>query len=173
MGYWFSGSFLREIDETLDVAYYFIISENKDAGQKNLTNWFRYNKAPKHHTCREAISKWKSSINSDHNEAYNRSLMNELYDKKSKWIHPTLNPIREIMIFEEFDGKIITKGYDYKSCGYERKLNELAHFFRSSIWTTYQFFFLCFHDRMPLEDEDKILILRYNKLFQQLDLIDW
>lgn len=169
IGYWFSGSFLREIDETLDVAHYFTIAENTDAGQNHLKKWFRLNKAPKHKLCREAISKWQSS----HSEADYRSLMNELYDKKSKWIHPTLNSIRELMIFEESDGKLITKDYDYKSCGYERKLIEFTHFFRSSIWSSYQGFMFCFHDKMPLEDADKKIILSYNKLFQKLDSIDW
>lgn len=173
-GYWFSGSFLREIDETLDVAHYFIIAENTDTGQKNLKKWFRLNKAPKHKVCRETISKYQSLINPNHNEDNNRSLMNELYDKKSKWVHPTLNAIREIMIFKECDGKLSTAGYDYRSCTFERKLNELTHFFRSSIWTAYQVFFFCFFKKMPLKQEDKDIILRYNRLFNEIESsIDW
>ncbi|MFZ0050689.1 MAG: hypothetical protein WAK96_02855 [Desulfobaccales bacterium] len=175
LGYWYSGSFLREIDETLDVAHYFTIAENTGHGQKYLKNWFRLNKAPKHKVCRDAISKWESSINPNLSETNWRSLKNELYAKKSKWIHPTLNSIRELMIVEEHNGRLTVKGYDYKSCGYERKLIELTHFFRSSIWTAYQVFIRCFHDKIPLDEADKNIIKNYNKLFKILDIKfhDW
>jgi len=76
-GQWFSGSFLREIDETLDLAHYFIIAENTTAGKKHLRNWFRLNKAPKNKTCREVISKWEYSINSQHSEADNYIIKNQ------------------------------------------------------------------------------------------------
>ena len=169
VGQWFSGSFLREIDETLDLAHYFIIAENATAGKKHLRNWFRLNKAPKNKTCREAISKWEYSINPQHSEADYKILHNELYYKKSKWIHPTLNLIREGIIFEESNGEVIAKGFDYRTCGYERKLFEYTQFLKSSIWSAYQDFMICFRDKMPLEKADIEFILDYDKLFNNLD----
>jgi len=166
-GQWFSGSFLREIDETLDLAHYFIIAENTTAGEKHLRDWFKLNKAPKNQICREAISKWEYSTNPDHSEADYKILHNELYYKKSKWIHPTLNIIREVIVFEESNGEIIAKGFDYRICGYERTLFEYTQFFKSSIWSTYQDFMLCFRDKMPLEKADIEFILGYDKLFNE------
>ena len=173
LGHWFSGSFLREIDETMDVAHYFIIVENTPTGQTHLKKWFRANRAPEHYVCREAISEWEASINPDHSEADYRYVKNELYHKKSKWIHPTLNSIREMFIFNEINGKLTVNGFDYATCRYERKLFEFAHFFKSSIWSAYQVFMFCFHDIMPLEQPDVEFILKYDKLFQRLDTIEW
>ena len=167
-GQWFSGSFLREIDETLDLAHYFIIAENTTAGKKHLRNWFRLNKAPKNKTCREAISKWEYSINSQHSEADYKILHDELYYKKSKWIHPTLNIIREAIVFEESNGKVTAKGFDYRTCGYERKLFEYTQFLKSSIWSSYQDFMICFRDKMPLEKADIEFILDYDNLFNTM-----
>ena len=173
LGFWFSGSHLREIDETMDIAQYFIIEENTQTGQNHIRNWFRANKSPKHQICRDSISKWDASINPEHSEEYYKNLKNEIYNKKSKYIHPTLNSIRELFILDEFNGQMKLIGFDYENCKYERKLYELAHFFRSSIWSSYQVFLFCFKDRMPLEKTDAELILKYNKLFEKLDSIEW
>lgn len=172
-GRWFSGSFLREIDETLDVAHYFVIMENTDSGKKHLKNWFRANETPKHQICRDAISKWEVSIDPNYSEDVYSSLKNELYHKKSKWIHPTINLIRELFIFNESDDKLSVGGFDYSICKYERKLFELTRFFESSIWSAYQGFLFCFHDKLQLEEKDIELILNYNRLFERLDAIEW
>lgn len=174
--YWFAGNMLRDIDETLDVALYFIVSEKTSSGKKNLEKWFRSNIAPKHMDCRDVISQWQTKINPEHDKENNESLMNELYHKKSKWIHPTLNSIRDIVIYEVDDQKVKVTGFDYGVCTYERRLHELTHFFRHSIWTTFQLFMLCFRHSMPLEKEDIELLLGYDKLFQKLDAVhadDW
>lgn len=170
--YWFAGNILRDIDETLDVALYFIISEATPSGKKNLKKWFRANKAPKHMICREVIAEWQTSINPEHDKEDNKSLMNELYQKKSKWIHPTLNSIRDIINYEIDNDKVKVNGFDYGVCTYERRLYELAQFFRSSIWSTFQLFMLCFRHSLPLEREDIELLLGYDKLFQKLDAIN-
>lgn len=173
VGHWFSGSFLREIDETMDVAHYFIIVEKTPMGKTHLKNWFRANRTPEHSVCRKAISGWETLINPAYSEADCRDVKNELYHKKSKWIHPTLNSIRELIILDESNGKLTVNGFDYAICRYERKLFEYAHFFRSSIWSAYQTFMFCFHDKMPLEQPDKEVIRKYNDLFQRLDAIEW
>lgn len=166
---------LRDIDETLDVALYFIISESTTVGQKNLKKWFRANEAPKHMICREVIAEWKAAINPEYDKENNKSLMNELYHKKSKWVHPTLNSIRDIIRYNISNDKIRVEGFDYHVCSYERRLYELAQFFRASIWSSFQIFFLCFRLSMPMDKEDIELLLNYDKLFQKLDAIntDW
>ena len=166
-GQWCFGSFLREIDETLDTAYYFIIMEETSSGKNDLKNWFRLDKVPKNKTCREAISKQESLINPIYNENDNKNLKAEIYYKKSKLVHPILNPIREFIIFEESDGELTAKSFYYKSCNYERKLFEYTQFFKSSIWSAYQDFILCFRDKMPLEKADIEFILGYDKLFNE------
>jgi 5-bromo-4-chloroindolyl phosphate hydrolysis protein len=157
----------------MDVAHYFIIVENTPIGQTHLKRWFRVDRVPEHYVCREAISEWEASINPDHNKADYRYVKDELYHKKSKWIHPTLNSIREMFIFNELNGKLSVNGFNYSTCKYERKLVEYAHFFKSSIWSAYQVFMFCFRNSMPLEQRDIEFILEYDKLFQQLDTIEW
>ena len=173
--YWFAGTMLRDIDETLDVALYFIISESTALGQKNLKKWFRANEAPKHKICREAIAEWETAINPEHDKENNKSLMNELYHKKSKWTHPTLSSILDIIKYNISNGKIKVEGFDYHVCSYERRLYELTQFFRSSIWSSFQIFLICFRHSIPMEKEDIELWLGYNKLFLKLDVInaDW
>lgn len=173
--YWFAGTMLRDIDESLDVALYFIVSESTPTGQKSLKKWFRANEAPKHMICREVIAEWKTAINPEHGKENNRSLMNELYHKKSKWTHPTLNSIRDLIKYNINDGKIRVEGFDYHLCSYERRLYELAQFFRSSIWSSFQLFLICFRHSMPLDKEDIDFLLGYDKLFLKLDVInaDW
>lgn len=174
--YWFAGNMLRDIDETLDVALYFIVSEETPSGKRNLEKWFRSNIAPKHMICRDVISQWKTRINPEYDKENNESLMMELYHKKSKWIHPTFSSIRDIVIYEVDDNKVKVTGFDYGACTYERRLHELTHFFRHSIWTAFQFFMLCFRHSMPLEKKDIDSLLGYDKLFQEKDVIhadDW
>ncbi len=173
--YWFAGNMLRDIDETLDVALYFIISEATPSGKKNLAKWFRSNETPKHMICRDVIAEWGAAINPEHDKENNKALMNELYHKKSKWIHPTLNSICDIINYEIDNDKVKVTSFDYDACTYDRRLYELTQFFRSSIWSTFQSFMLCFRYSLPLEKEDIELLLGYDKLFQKLDAInaDW
>ncbi len=167
-GFWYCGSLLREIDETLDVAQYFIITKDTEAGRRALHGWFRQNIVPKHVTCREAISKYMASLIGDFDDKNHQDLMNELYQKKSKWTHPTYSTIREVT---EYDiGQTINiKSIDYGPCLFELKVYELAHFYRSSIWSSFQAFLLCFKDELPLDSDDVDLILKYDKLFQGWD----
>ena len=74
-GYWYVGSMLREIDETLDVAFYFILSNNKDSGKSDLRKWFRLGYSPIHSKCRETIAEWHSQLDSSINQENHRILM--------------------------------------------------------------------------------------------------
>ena len=75
-GYWYCGSVLRDIDETLDVALYFVLSNNTAGGEKARRCWFRQNMVPKHAVCRAYISKWQASLDVGPNEDEFRELMN-------------------------------------------------------------------------------------------------
>src|SRR5208337_2102216 len=155
---------IREIDEAVDVALYFIIEEKTDTGIKSLKKWFRLNEAPSHSKCREAIAQWENMINPLYSKESNLLLMKSIYGMKSKWTHPTYNVINEIMIFD-FNNNGCTVNFEYKECTYQRKLYELTDFFKSSIWTAFQVFSLCFSNNLPLEKDDVELLDKYNIVF--------
>lgn len=167
-GYWYTGAIMREIDEVVDVAHYFIATENTEKGKHALIKWFRQNKAPKHNTCRKELAKWHAKLDPERAEKEYEALLNELYQKKSKWVHPTFSAIREVTGFRIND-RVTIDSIDYGICSREYKLLELVDFFRSSIWTCFQSFGLCFKDRLPLTIEDVDLLLAYDKLFSQLE----
>lgn len=170
-GYWNSGSLLREIDECLDVAKFFVITKGTSKGEKTLRQWFRQNRAPKHEDCRKEIAARMASIVREFDAEQHCELLNELYQKKSKFTHPTYATIREVAKYKA-DGVILVEEVDYGPCSYERKLHKLTHFFRSSIWSSFQTFLACFHE-LPLLEEDIKYLLNYDKKFKEWDSISW
>lgn len=170
--YWTSGSLLREIDECLNVAEYFVLTKTTPKGQKALHQWFRENRAPKHEECRKEIAKRIAVLDKDINEEQHRELLNELYQKKSKFTHPTYATVREVTKYA-VNGTPLVVQIDYGPCGYERKLHELTHFFRSSIWSSFQTFFACFALELPLLEEDIEYLRNYDKKFQEWNLVPW
>lgn len=170
-GFWYGGSVIREIDEALDLAQYFVICENTAKGKDHLYQWFRNNRAPQHFVCREAISKHMAKVVNE-NEIFFQELMNELYQSKSKWTHPTYSSIREITQFDTSYGVTI-KSIEYGGISFETKLIELTHFFRSSIWSAFQYFQLCFSIGLPLTAAENNFLEEYNKYFQQPEFHTW
>lgn len=165
-GYWYTGANLREIDEVVDVAHYFVVTEGTEKDKNAVRRWFRQNKAPKHSACRRALAEYSASLNPEYRAENQEALLNEQYQKKSKWVHPTFSAIREVTKFVVKD-RITIDSIDYESCSREYKLEELIDFYRSSIWTCFQTFFLCFKHTLPLTDEDSNLLLAYDKLFHE------
>ena len=161
-----AGTLLRIIDETIDVAEYFIFSEGTEKGDLDLKIWFREDVSPKNFICREELSKYTSSIIQNKPEA-NKELMNTLYHLKSKMIHPTRSIILESLIYSEKEGILLPNSFDYKKCSYARKIYELTKFFESSIWTAFQGFFMCFHEKMPLEKDDKDILISFNDKYEK------
>jgi hypothetical protein len=165
LGHWYSGSLLRDVDECLDLAHYFSISKGTAAGEAARLRWFRQNVAPSHSTCRDAISRWQASLFGTEADNH-RELMKEVYRKKSRWTHPTYLVIREVASFDVAEMPVLTS-VDYGPCAYERKLLELAEFFRSTIWNTFQCLFICFHADLALTDEDILLLREYDRKFER------
>ena len=161
-----AGSLLRIIDETIDVAEYFIISEDTEKGDLDLKKWFREDVSPMHSICREELSKDMSSIIQNKPKA-NEELMKTLYQLKSKMIHPTRSIILEGLIYSGKKGISLPNSFDYKRCSYARRLYKLVEFFKSSIWTAFQGFFICFHEKMPLEKGDKDILISFNDKYEK------
>ena len=162
-GHWYSGALIRDVDEGLELAHYFAITKDTGAGARNLLRWFRENEAPSNATCREAISKHRASLEIGASEQEHLELMRELYRKKSKWVHPTFAAIREVTQFQP--GSRAVLAIDYGPCDYEGKLLELTAFFRSTVWSTYQTLFLCFHYTLTLCEKDRSALGGYDKMF--------
>jgi len=161
-----TGSLLRIIDETIDVAEYFIISEDTEKGDLDLKKWFREDVSPMHSICREELSKNMSSIIQNKPKA-NEELMKTLYHLKSKMIHPTRNVILESLIYSEKEGILLPNSFEYKRCSYARRVYKLVEFFKSSIWTAFQGFLYCFDKKMPLEDSDKVVLMSFDNKYKK------
>lgn len=164
-GYWYSGSMLRVIDECLDLANFFQITSATQEGKVARNKWFRANDAPSHSVCREAIAQRHAALLGEANPDYHLELMREIYRKKSKWIHPTFLAIREVAEYAENDSsKLIS--VDYGPCLYEYKLLELADFFQSSIWSTFQTMWITFDHLFTVAPEDIEIFQHYDLLFK-------
>ena len=161
-----AGSLLRIIDETIDVAEYFIISEGTEKGDLKLKKWFREDVSPSNSICREELSKNMSSIIQNKPKA-NEELMKTLYHLKSKMIHPTRNVILESLIYSEKEGISLPNSFEYKRCSYARRVYKLVEFFKSSIWTAFQGFLYCFDKKMPLGKDDKDILMSFDNKYNK------
>jgi hypothetical protein len=163
--YWYSGSLLREIDESLFLAETFVTDKDNPKTKEALHKWFRENNAPSNSVCRKLLAKKMSSADVTFKEEENKSIMDEIYDKKSKFTHPTYNVIKEITKYKITPNEIpVIEELTYGPCNNEEKLLELTVLFKSSIWTTVQSFLFCFHN-LPLKEDDRKDLKDLNKKF--------
>jgi len=168
-GYWYVGSMLREIDETLDVAFYFILSGDKCSDTSDLKKWFRLGRSPSHSKCRIKIAEWHSQLTPSISQENYRVLMSSLYGIKSKFTHPTFQSIRDSSVMSYANGKVTIDKLCYGKTSRQKRLWELTHFTKSSIWTCFQQFMLIFIHSMPLIQKDIDFLLEYDKKFIELD----
>lgn len=161
-----AGSLLRIIDETIDVARYFIFSEDTEKGDSDLKKWFREDISPSHSICRKELSKETSSFIQNKPKA-NEELMKTLYDLKSRMIHPTRNVILESLIYSKKEEMSLPNSFEYKRCSYARRIYEHVVFFKSSILTAYQEFYFCFYKKMPLEKDDKDILMSFDNKYNK------
>ena len=153
-GYWNAGLVLRQIDEAVQVAEYFSTCEPTPQLRRAVLRWFRENRTPRPADIRRAIADRAIAEIGEEEAKRHLSTMDELYELKSKWVHPAFSPIRETFRTFPIEGTAAVVGFDYGPCSYPRKLHELTLFYRSSIWTAAQGFILCFERQMPLDPED-------------------
>jgi hypothetical protein len=151
--YWHWTSLLREINEGIILAEYFITEGDSPKGKDYLHKWFRQNYAPKDSVCRDALAASYAAANTDYTKENHLSLLEELYGKKSKLTHQTFRSIREITKFKVIDGNVVIDRLEYGPIGYQRKLLELTVFFRSNLITCFSAFKACFKS-LPLSKED-------------------
>ena len=164
-----SSLFLRLIDETIDLAEYFINTESTENGKEDLKKWFKENIAPSHYKCRQVNSRALSQLLGGEIEELHEESMFDLYQAKSKSIHPTFaETIMTLFKPAIAHGKIISQNFEYAESSNFRELYELTVFFQSSIWSTIQSFMLCFKERMPLKDQDVEMLINLDRLFNQL-----
>jgi len=163
-GFYYAGSMLREIDETLDVALYFILSKDKDTGKNDLMKWYRVGFSPSHSKCRKTIAEATKNKTFDF-----EFLMSTIYGKKSAFIHPTFHSIRDCCIISFENERVLLKNLCYGISLRQERLYELAHFARSSIWTCFQQFLFIFVSSMPLNQSDIDYLVEYDRIFREWD----
>lgn len=151
--YWHWGSQLREIDEGLTLAEYFITAGDSPKGSNYLHKWFRQNYAPKDSACRDLISESLTITDPSYTKENNLALMEEIYEKKSKLTHQTFRSIREVTKFKILNGIALIAQVEYGPVRYQKKLLELTVFFRSNLLTCFPTFLKCFQG-LPLSKED-------------------
>ena len=165
---YYASPLMRLIDETIDLAEYFIITENTKTGRDHLSAWFRENKSPSHLICRKVISKFMGSLLGKEVPEIHEETMSDLYGAKSKSIHPIYNEILMVSFNPKIEKrKLMTMSFNYEQCTNFRALFELSEFFQSSIWSAVQGLLLCFQDKMPLTDEDKATLISLNEQFDK------
>ena len=165
---YYASPLMRLIDETIDLAEYFIITENTKTGRDHLSAWFRENKSPSHFTCRKTISKFLGSLLGKDIPEIHEETMFDLYGAESKSIHPIYNEILLVSFNPKIEErKIMTMSFNYDQCTNFRALFELSEFFQSSIWNAVQGLLLCFQDTMPLTDKDKAILISFNEQFDK------
>jgi len=164
-GYWNAGIVLRQIDEAIQVAEYFSASESTPEYQRDVERWFRENRSPQPSNMRKAAAKRLGDLMGQDQGERHHYVMNELYDLKSKWIHPTFSPVRETLHTAPKDHQAVVVGFDYEGSTFPRKLHEITLFYRSSIWTAVQGFMLSFQHQIPLDPVDAEELLALNRKF--------
>jgi hypothetical protein len=107
-----------------------------------------------------------AQINPEFSAENQKGLMDELYNKKSKWIHPNFNSIREALVTKPSISVVEFTGFDYDHCSNPRKIYELTLFFRSSIWSTFQGFYMSFVPNNFVDEADKRLLLEILRHFR-------
>jgi hypothetical protein len=164
-GYFHSNVLFRPIDELIDVALYFIVTENTDRGERHLKEWFREDKSPEPRICRLENARYLNSIVEERTTSSQKELTDNLYHLKSKWVHPSLSEIADIFPLKILKGNLEQKAFDYRKCSFPRKILEMTEFFQSSIWTAFQSFYFCFHEKLPLSQDEKDILYKQNKIF--------
>jgi len=165
--YWYSSLLLRPIDEAIDLAEYFLITENTDIGKKHLKAWFRENKAPPHSICRKTISKYMGTLLGKGTTGIHEETLADLYGSKSKPVHPTHHEILMVLFKPRIRNRqFVSNDFDYGPCSNLRELFELSLFFQSSIWSTVQGFLFCFQEKLPLSKSDTEILFSLNKKFE-------
>lgn len=152
--YWYWGSLLREIDECLAVAEYFVIRSNTAEGESALHKWFRQNYAPTHSVCRDAIAANMHSIDDTFSKEENYEIIFELYQKKSKFTHPTYLIVREVTKYQlDSNNNPIVGTIEYGIYDNQIKHHEITEFFKSQILSSILTFRTCFRN-LPLDVDD-------------------
>jgi hypothetical protein len=165
--YWHWTPQIREINEGIILAEYFITEGDSTKGKEHLHQWFRENYAPKDLICRKALSTTYAAANSEYTAENHLGLMDELYEKKSKLTHQTFRSIREITKFKLVDGDVIIDRVEYGPIRYQRKLLDMAVFFRSNLITCISAFLACFKN-LPLNKSDADELIKIvKKLFAE------
>ena len=132
-GHYYALSMMRDIDECLDLAHYFRVTENSERGKRVLRRWFREGQWPSHRECRKSIAKSMSETVGMAASKHS-ALHAEIYRKKSRHIHPSFLAIRDVTGFGTDQSGHTTVDYvTYGPDAQERRLWEAMVFFRASV----------------------------------------
>lgn len=164
--FWDALILFRPIDEAVELAQYFILTESSLHGSEHLRRWFRENYSPKNEKCRKAIGEYMDSVFPPQpGQKPFKAVMEELHYKKSKAIHHAHHDSMETYRAKIDNGKLTGLGFDYGPCSYPQKMPEVTELFQSSIWTAVQGFVVCFKGRLPLRQEHIDKLMALDKLF--------
>jgi hypothetical protein len=153
--YWETMTLIRPINEAADLAKYFIIEKDSEQGRKHILEWFRENKSPAHSVIRSSIETYAAKYLPKGINFLFPGLMGQLYHTTSKPIHIAHHNIMEIYIAEVDDNDTLKGvGFDYASCSYPRKINDLVEYIPSVCLAVVNSFIICFHIAHPLINSD-------------------
>lgn len=164
--FWDAVILFRPIDEAVELAQYFILTESSPHGPEQLRRWFRENHSPKNEECRTVIGEFMDSqVQPQPGQKPFKEVMKELHYKKSKAIHHTHHDIMETYRAKIDNGMLKGSGFDYGPCSNPRKILEVTELFQSSIWTAVQGFVVCFKGRLPFSHEHLERLMALDRAF--------
>ena len=164
-GHWYSYSLVRDIDECLDLAHFFLATEGTDKGKRACLRWFREGQHPSHKECREEVSSFQAKVLPDVNEQEHLEMLAELYRKKSKFTHPSFTAIRDMAQLGANDSGAFVSAVSYGPNVDERKLYDSVDFFRSSIWSTAQLLCISLCKSIGVSQQDAETLLAMDRMF--------
>lgn len=160
-----AGFVLRQVDEVVQLALYFTLCGSESDTQENLCKWYYENRSPSPAEMRRAVARNLPAQSAPVADQFLKNIT-DVYDWKSKWVHPAHTAIREIFYTDPEASSSEIESFDYQSCTYPRRLLKLTRFFESSVWTVVQHFLLCFLSNNMLTEQDLSRLMKINTEFE-------
>ncbi len=164
--YWETLLLVRPVNEALDLAICFVISEHSEEGRARIREWFRENKSPAHSVCRTVIEDYFRSLPPHGAQDAFQGLMARLYQATSKPIHSAHHDIMEVYSARFENKELVGVGFDYGPSSYPRKMLGLVAYLESVLVSTVQTFIVCFDIAQSLLEPDDVT--RLNSLHLRL-----
>lgn len=134
------GIFIRPINESINLAKYFLVEKHSPRGQDYLFIWFRNNHTPRTEIVFDSVKKFNKTIIGEELSDFLESISFELINSASKSIHNSYSSTIKGFIYETENDNLVFEKIEYEeSSNLRETLNNLiyAQSLLLSIYITY------------------------------------